>query len=186
MSKKYCDWALKSELEKKYHDEEWGKPIFDDKKFFEMLVLEYMQAGLSWQTILRKREAMRAAFDNFDAEKIEKYDEKKCAELLENPDIIRNRLKIQALAHNAKIFLEIQREFGSFSEYIWAFTDQKIIFGNHEKISDIPPKTELSEQIAKDFKKRGFKFFGPTSVYAFLQSTGIVNDHLKYCHCYQK
>lgn len=111
---------------------------------------------------------------------------KKCAELLENPDIIRNRLKIQALAHNAKIFLEIQREFGSFSEYIWAFTDQKIIFGNHEKISDIPPKTELSEQIAKDFKKRGFKFFGPTSVYAFLQSTGIVNDHLKYCHCYQK
>lgn len=171
MSKKYCDWALKSELEKKYHDEEWGKPIFDDKKFFEMLVLEYMQAGLSWQTILRKREAMRAAFDNFDAEKIEKYDEKKCAELLENPDIIRNRLKIQALAHNAKIFLEIQREFGSFSEYIWAFTDQKIIFGNHEKISDVPPKTELSEQIAKDFKKRGFKFFGPTSVYAFLQST---------------
>lgn len=163
-----------------------GKPVFDDKKFFEMLVLEYMQAGLSWQTILRKCEAMRAAFDNFDAEKIEKYDEKKCAELLENPDIIRNRLKIQALAHNAKIFLEIQREFGSFSEYIWAFTDQKIIFGNHEKISDIPPKTELSEQIAKDFKKRGFKFFGPTSVYAFLQSTGIVNDHLKYCHCYQK
>ena len=186
MSKIYCDWALKSELEKKYHDEEWGKSVFDDKKFFEMLVLEYMQAGLSWQTILRKRKAMRAAFDNFDAEKIEKYDEKKCAELLENPDIIRNRLKIQALAHNAKIFLEIQREFGSFSEYIWAFTDQKIIFGNHEKISDIPPKTELSEQIAKDFKKRGFKFFGPTSVYAFLQSTGIVNDHLKYCHCYQK
>ena len=186
MDKKYCDWALKSELEKNYHDEEWGKPVFDDKKFFEMLVLEYMQAGLSWQTILQKREAMRAAFDDFDAEKIEKYDEKKCAELLENPGIIRNQLKIQALAHNAKIFRKIQREFGSFSKYIWNFTGGKIIFGNYEKISDVPAKTELSEKIAKDFKKRGLKFFGPTTVYAFLQSTGIVNDHLVYCHCYQK
>lgn len=179
-----CAWALKSELEKKYHDEEWGVPQYDDRILFEFLVLEYMQAGLSWITILNKREAMRKAFDDFDPQIIKDYDEKKQEELLENKDIIRNKLKIKALSVNARAFLKIQKEFGSFSNYLWGYVDNKPIINRFEKMEDVPANTELSDIISKDLKKRGFKFIGTTIVYAYMQAVGVVHDHLVGCDRY--
>lgn len=176
-----CDWCGDDPLYVKYHDEEWGEPVYDDKVFFEFLVLESFQAGLSWITILRKRENFRAAFDNFDWEKIAKYGSEKITELIANEGIIRNKLKIEATINNAARFMEVQGEFGSFSNYIWSFTGGEIIKGEYENIKELPARTELSDRISKDLKKRGFKFVGSTIVYAKLQSMGIVNDHLKKC-----
>lgn len=181
-----CPWCESSEIYIKYHDEEWGVPVFDDKKQFEFLVLESAQAGLSWLTVLKKRENYRAAYDNFDPGKVAKYDERKFDELLKNKGIIRNRLKIQASINNAKLFLDIQKEFGSFCKYIWGFVDNKPVVNSWNFLSEVPATTELSENISKDLKKRGFKFLGPTIIYAHLQATGIVNDHLVDCFRYKE
>lgn len=182
MTKPRCDWANKGdELYTKYHDEEWGVPIFDDHKIFEFLVLESAQAGLSWITILRRRENYRQAFANFDAKKVAKFDEEKITQLLANSGIIRHRGKITAAINNAQKFLEIQKEFGSFSEYIWKFTNKKPITNNWEILKELPAKTEISEKICKDLKARGFQFLGPTICYAYMQATGLVNDHIVSC-----
>jgi len=176
-----CDWCLGDELYIKYHDEEWGVPVHDDRTHFEFLVLESMQSGLSWLTILRKRENFRRAFAGFDPAKVAEYDEAKIAELLQNPGIIRNRRKIEAAINNAQRFLEIQREFGSFDKYIWGFTNGEIITNHYESISEIPATSPLSDEISKDLKKRGFKFLGSVTIYAHLQATGIINDHINKC-----
>jgi DNA-3-methyladenine glycosylase I len=176
-----CPWCGTDELYVNYHDKEWGVPVHDDKKHFEFLVLESAQAGLNWLTILRKRENYRAAYDNFDALKISKYDEEKVNELMENPGIIRNRKKIEASINNAKHFLEIQKEFGSFDKYIWGFVDNKPVISHWEDISEVPATSELSDKVSKDLKSRGFKFLGSTTVYAHLQATGVINDHLTTC-----
>lgn len=178
----YCDWALKSEMEKKYHDEEWGIPVHDDRVLFEFLVLEYMQAGLSWETILSKRETMRKAFDQFNPSIIANYSETKIEELMQDRGIIRNKLKLKALPVNARVFLEIQKEFGSFSKYLWMYVDGEPIINQWERIEDVPSSTKLSDIISRDFKKKGFKFVGTTTIYAFLQAVGVVHDHLIYCH----
>lgn len=178
---KKCDWADKSEIEKIYHDEEWGVPVYDDRKLFENLVLEMKQAGLSWLTILKKREAIREAFDGFDYYKISKYDENKIEELLKNDKIIRHRLKIEAIINNAKKFIEIEEEYGGFNKFIWAYVDNKTIINNYKDISEIPSKTALSEKISKDLKKKGFKFIGPTTIYSFIQAIGMVDDHMDFC-----
>jgi DNA-3-methyladenine glycosylase I len=169
-----------------YHDTEWGVPVFDDKKHFEFLILESAQAGLSWITVLKKRENYRKAYDNFDPKKAARYGEVKKAELLANAGIIRNRLKIEALITNAKKYLEIQKEFGSFSNYIWAFTDGKSVIGKRKNIHEIPAKTELSDKISLDMKKRGFKFLGCIIMYSHLQAAGIINDHLMDCFRYKE
>lgn len=179
-----CGWA-KNDLAIQYHDTEWGVPIHDDRKLFEFLILEGAQAGLSWDTILRKRENYRQAFDNFDAEKIARYDEQKFAELLNNEGIIRNRLKINSTIQNAKAFLEIQNEFGSFDQYIWSFVDGKPIINHWKNLSEVPAKTDVSDRLSKDLKKRGFNFVGSTIMYAFMQATGMVNDHLISCFRYR-
>ena len=176
-----CDWALVNEQMKKYHDEEWGVPVYDDNKLFELLILEGMQAGLSWATILSKRENMRQTFDQFNYNVIIDYKEDKIDELMQNPGIIRNNLKLKSLAINAKSFLDVQREFGSFSNYIWSFVDNTPIINQWEKIEDVPSSNNLSEIISKDLKKRGFKFVGTTIIYSFLQASGIINDHMIYC-----
>lgn len=176
-----CSWPGADALYIKYHDEEWGVPVHDDRKHFEFLVLESAQAGLSWLTILRKRENYRAAYDNFEPEKVARYGEDKILELLENTGIIRNRCKIEASINNAQCFLEIQREYGSFDRYIWAFVDNKPVSGSYQSISDIPATSELSDRVSKDLKARGFKFLGSTIVYSHLQATGIVNDHIDAC-----
>lgn len=176
-----CDWCLGDELYIKYHDEEWGVPVHDDRTHFEFLVLESMQSGLSWLTILRKRENFRRAFAGFDPAKVAEYDEAKIAELLQNPGIIRNRRKIEAAINNAQRFLEIQREFGSFDKYIWGFTNGEIITNHYKSISEIPATSPLSDEISKDLKKRGFKFLGSVTIYAHLQATGIINDHINKC-----
>jgi DNA-3-methyladenine glycosylase I len=175
-----CDWA-KNDLAIHYHDTEWGVPQHDDRKLFEFLILEGAQAGLSWDTILRKRENYRLALDDFDAEKIALYDEAKCAELLQNEGIIRNRLKIASTVQNAKAFLKVQQEFGSFDKYIWDFVGGKPIDGKLKNLSEIPAKTEISDKISKDLKKRGFNFVGSTIMYAFMQACGLANDHLVSC-----
>lgn len=182
MDKNCCDWAVKSELERKYHDEQWGVPSYDDRFLFEMLILEGMQAGLSWITILQKRDAMREAFDNFDPYIISNYTEEKIQELMENSSIIRNRLKLRSLPINAQSFIATKDEFGSFSNYLWRYVDNKPIINSWKEAEEVPAKTELSEKISKDLKKRGFKFVGPTIIYSFLQSVGVINDHLIYCH----
>lgn len=179
-----CPWCLKDELYVKYHDEEWGVPVHDDAKHFEFLVLESAQAGLSWFTILKKRENYRKAYDNFDAAKVSQYDEHKIEELMQNAGIIRNRLKIESSISNAKGFLEIQKEFGSFDNYIWSFTDNKVVKNHWNDISEVPAVSELSDRVSKDLKKRGFKFLGSTIIYAHLQATGIINDHLTSCFRY--
>ena len=179
--KKSCDWNTTSELYLEYHDKEWGVPVFDDKKHFEFLVLESAQAGLSWLTILKKRENYRKAYDGFDPKKVARYSEKKKAALLANPGIIRNRLKIEASINNAKHFLEIQKEYGSFSRYIWSFPKGKQINGDWKTLSEIPATTPLSDAISADLRKRGFRFLGSTIIYAHLQATGIVNDHITSC-----
>ena len=176
-----CPWATSDELYICYHDEEWGVPVFDDKKQFEFLVLESAQAGLSWHTILKKRENYRIAYDGFDVQKVAEYDEKKIEELMQNAGIIRNRKKIEASINNARIFLDIQKEFGSFCNYLWGFVDGKPIVNQRAEVSQIPARTELSDCISKDLKKRGFKFLGSITIYSHLQATGLVNDHLKNC-----
>jgi len=181
-----CAWALKHKLEEDYHDSEWGVPVFDDRKLFECLTLESAQAGLSWYTVLKKRDNYRSAFDNFDAQKIANYTPKKIEELLLNEGIIRHKLKINATVNNAKLFLEIQKEFGSFSTYIWSFTDGKIIQNNHTSINQIKSKTELSDKMSKTLKKRGFKFIGTTICYAYMQAIGMVNDHTTDCFRYKE
>ena len=181
-----CPWCGIDELYVKYHDEEWGVPVYDDKKQFEFLVLESAQAGLSWITILRKRENYRKAYDNFNVEKVAQYDETKIQELLQNKGIIRNRRKIEASINNARRFIEIQKEFGSFSKYIWSFVDNKPVVNHWEEISQLPANSELSDKISNDLKKRGFKFLGNTIVYSHLQATGIINDHLTSCFRHQE
>lgn len=181
MKKTRCSWCEKDDLYRDYHDKEWGKPVYDDAVFFEFIVLESFQAGLSWYTILKKREHFKKVFDQFDYKKIAEYDERKVNELLEDPGIIRNRLKVLATITNAKSFQAIQQEFGSFTNYIWSFTNHEIIDQRPQQLNDVPAKTELSDTIAKDLKKRGFKFMGSTVVYAFLQATGIINDHVADC-----
>jgi len=170
----------------KYHDQEWGKPAHDDHHLFEVLILDGAQAGLSWNTILNKRENYRKAFDNFNVKKVAKYDTKKVKELLGNAGIVRNKLKIASTIKNAKVFMEIQKEFGSFDKYIWGFVDGKPILNKWKKTSDIPAKTELSDEISKDLKKRGMSFVGTTIMYAVMQTIGIVNDHSKDCWRYGK
>lgn len=184
---KRCPWCGQNdELYIKYHDEEWGVPVFEDQKQFEFLVLESAQAGLSWHTILKKRENYRAAYDGFDVQKVAKYDNKKIEELMHNAGIIRNRRKIEASINNAKLFIEIQKEFGSFCNYLWDFVDGKPLVNNWTDVSQIPAKTELSERISKDLKKRGFKFIGSIILYSHLQATGLVNDHIKSCFRWSK
>jgi len=181
MDKKRCDWSTKDPLYIEYHDTEWGTPVYDDDKLFEFLILETFQAGLSWITVLRKRENFRMAFDNFDYKKIVTYDEKKFDELMNNAGIIRNKLKIKATISNAQAFMEIQKEFGSFSEYIWGFVNHKPINNKWKSMKEIPATTEISDKLSKDLKKRGFKFVGSTVIYAHMQATGMVNDHIMSC-----
>ena len=176
-----CGWCEKDDLYKNYHDEEWGKPVYNDETIFEFLVLESFQAGLSWYTILKKRENFAEAFDQFDYKTIANYSEDKVEELMNNAGIIRNRLKILATINNAQRFQEVQKEFGTFSKYIWNFVDGEPIVNHPETLSDVPPTTEVSDALAKDLKKRGFKFLGSTVMYAHMQATGIVNDHLVDC-----
>jgi len=176
-----CAWCEKDDLYRDYHDNEWGNPVFDDDKLFEFLVLETFQAGLSWHTILKKRDNFRKAFDFFDYQKIANYSEKKIQELLQDASIIRNQLKIRGTVANAIAFMKVQEEFGSFSKYIWSFIDGKPIHNNIKTLKDIPAKTPLSDAISKDLKKRGFKFVGSTVVYAHMQATGMVNDHVEDC-----
>ena len=180
-----CHWA-RSELDKAYHDNVWGKPEHDDDRLFEMLILEGMQAGLSWSTILRKREAMAEAFDGFNARIIADYGEGKRQELLANPGIIRNRAKIAALSVNARAFLLVQEEFGSFDRYLWSWVGNEPIVNAWTDSSQVPAKTPLSDALSKDLLKRGFKFVGSTICYAYMQAIGLVNDHLVTCHQYNK
>ena len=184
MNKKRCLWVpLSDVLYVKYHDEEWGVPVHDDRALFEMLILEGMQAGLSWITVLRKREGFRKAFDNFDIDKILTYDEQKIEELVQNPEIIRHRLKITSVIKNAKLFQDIQNEYGSFDKFIWSYVDYNPIVGNWEKPEDMPITTPISDKISKDLKKMGFKFVGSTIIYSFMQAVGMVNDHTTDCFC---
>jgi DNA-3-methyladenine glycosylase I len=180
-----CDWA-KNDLAIRYHDAEWGVPTRDDRKLFEFLILEGAQAGLSWDTILRKRENYRKAFDNFEAEKIARFDERRVAELLLNEGIVRNRLKIASTIQNAKSYLKILDEFGSFDSYIWQFVDDKPVKNVWKTSSEVPAKTSVSDAMSKDLKKRGFNFVGSTIMYAFMQACGLVNDHLVSCFRYEE
>lgn len=180
-----CGWA-RNELAVHYHDTEWGVPLHDDRGLFEFLILEGAQAGLSWDTILRKRDAYREAFDNFDAAKVARYSDAKCAKLLQNEGIVRNRLKIASSVANAQAFLKVQKEFGSFDAYIWSFVGGKPIDGRRKALSDVPAKTDISDAISKDLRKRGFNFVGSTIMYAFMQATGMVNDHVKTCFRYKE
>lgn len=176
-----CAWCEKDDLYRNYHDKEWGKPIYDDETIFEFLILESFQAGLSWYTILAKRENFRVAFDDFDYQKIAQYSEDKVEELIQNAGIIRNRLKVLATINNAQKFMEVQKEFGSFSKYIWGFVNHQPIINRPKTLKEVPATTEISDALAKDLKKRGFKFMGSTVVYAHMQATGMVNDHVEDC-----
>lgn len=176
-----CPWCGTDPLYVLYHDEEWGKPVHDDGKHFECLTLESAQAGLSWITILRKRENYRDAYANFDVVTVASFDEMDVERLMTNSGLVRNRRKIEASINNAKRFIEIQQEFGSFDAYIWSFVDNTVIHNEWASTDDIPATTELSHQVSKDLKRRGFKFLGPTTVYAHLQATGLINDHLTSC-----
>lgn len=186
MVKHRCGWCVGDILYEKYHDEEWGVPVKDDETLFEFLILETFQAGLSWITVLKKRKNFRKAFDNFDYHKISKYDDAKVSALLENAGIIRNRLKIKATISNAIAFMNVQEEFGSFSNYIWGFTHQKPIKNKVQHYKEAPANTPLSNKISQDLKKRGFKFVGSTVVYAHMQATGMVNDHEINCFRYNE
>ncbi len=182
MEKIRCAWCEKDDLYRKYHDEEWGVPVYDDQTIFEFLVLESFQAGLSWHTILRKRENFRSAFDDFNYKKIAHYSEEKVEELMQDAGIIRNRLKILATINNAQRFVEVQQEFGTFSKYIWNFVDGKPVINHPQTLKDVPATSTISDRLAKDLKKRGFKFLGSTVMYAHMQATGMVNDHVADCH----
>ncbi len=176
-----CNWCLKDQLYKDYHDNEWGVPVHDDQKLFEMLILEGAQAGLSWYTVLTKRENYRKAFDNWNIAKIAKYKDKKIQALLQNPGIIRNRLKVNATVTNAQAFFKVKEEFGSFDNYIWQFTDHKTIVNKPKTMEDVPVSTKESDAMSKDLKKRGFKFVGTTICYAYMQAIGMVDDHIVSC-----
>tara|TARA_Y100000310_G_scaffold344304_1_gene456307 strand:+ start:1869 stop:2432 length:564 start_codon:yes stop_codon:yes gene_type:complete len=184
-SKKRCSWAKGKEMIK-YHDKEWGVPLKKDRKLFEMLILEGAQAGLSWSTILKRRKTYKKAFDNFDVKKISKYNNKDIKRLLKDEGIIRNKLKIQAIIINAKKFIEIQKEFGSFNKYIWGFVNHKPIKNKFKSMHEVPANTQESSAMSKDLKERGFKFVGTTICYAFMQATGMVNDHITNCFRYGK
>ncbi|EOI00528.1 DNA-3-methyladenine glycosylase I [Enterococcus moraviensis ATCC BAA-383] len=184
--KSRCTWAEENENMKHYHDTIWGVPVYDDQRLFRKLILDINQAGLSWQTILNKAHHFDEAFDAFDIEKVANYDEKKIQTLLDNPGIIRNRRKIEAAIHNAKIVIEIQTQFGSFSNYLWSFNANKVLKNSYQNQSEIPTTNELSDQITKDLKKRGFKFVGSTIVYAFLEAVGLINDHVVTCFRYEE
>ena len=186
MNKQRCAWCGTDPLYVEYHDAEWGVPVYDDDKLFEFLILETFQAGLSWITVLRKRENFRKAFDNFNYKKIAVYNEAKFDELVKDAGIIRNKLKIRATISNAIAFMEIQKEFGSFSNYIWKFTNKKPIKNKWKNLSEVPATTELSDIVSKDLKKRGFKFVGSTVLYAHMQATGMINDHITDCFRYHE
>jgi len=179
--KQRCEWSEKDDLYREYHDKEWGTPLHDDQKLFEFLVLESFQAGLSWYIVLKKRDNFRKAFVNFDAKKMAKFDTKKAEQLMKDEGIIRNRLKIEAAINNAKCYLQIQKEFGSFDKYVWSFTGGKTIVNKRKSLRDIPGKTPESDAMSKDMGKRGFKFRGSTICYAFMQATGMVDDHVEHC-----
>ena len=179
-----CAWAS-NELAVRYHDEEWGRPVHDDRVLFEFLILEGAQAGLSWNTILQKRENYRKAFDGFDPARVARYDRRKLQQLLRDPGIVRNRLKISSAVENAKAFLRVQEEFGSFDRYIWQFVDGKPIVNARKSLKQVPASTAESDAMSKDLKKRGFKFVGSTICYAFMQAVGMVNDHVVNCHFYK-
>jgi len=183
--KKRCEWA-KNEPNTTYHDKEWGKPQHDDQKLFEFLILEGAQAGLSWTTILDRRDGYRNAFSNFDANKVSKYTQKHVEKLLRDESIIRNKLKIHSAINNAKQFLKVQTEFGSFNEYLWGFVNHKPIKNKFKKLTDLPASTKISEKLSKDLKKRGVNFVGPTICYALMQAIGMVNDHTSECYLYKK
>ena len=184
MKKHRCTWCVGDELYEAYHDQEWGIPVYDDATIFEFLILETFQAGLSWITILRKRENFRAAFDGFDYKKIANYDQNKIDELLQNAGIVRNKLKINATVSNALAFMQIQKEFGSFSKYIWGFVNGKPIINKCKTMKDVPATSPISDALSKDLKKRGFKFVGSTVIYAHMQATGMINDHIEDCFRY--
>jgi DNA-3-methyladenine glycosylase I len=176
-----CAWALHSPLEEHYHDTEWGVPVHDERLLFEFLILEGAQAGLSWSTILKKRDGYRKSFDNFEVEKVALYDDKKIEALMANPEIIRNKLKIMAAITNARAFIDVQLSFGSFDHYIWHFVDNSTVHNEWKTHAELPASTRLSEIISNDLKKRGFKFVGPTICYAHMQATGMINDHTVDC-----
>jgi DNA-3-methyladenine glycosylase I len=187
MQKKRCQWALNGgPLDIAYHDKQWGVPVHNDRLLFEMLVLEGAQAGLSWSTVLKKRENYRKAFDNFDPKKVARYTATKKHSLLKNEGIIRNRLKIDSAISNAKAFLKVKEEFGSFDKYIWGFVEHKPIKNKYKSLKQIPPKTKISDIISKDLKKRGFNFVGSTICYAYMQAIGMVNDHEISCFRYKE
>ena len=183
--KSRCTWPS-NELAIAYHDNEWGRPVHDDRVFFEFLILEGAQAGLSWDTILKKRENYRRAFDRFDYKKIARYDKRKVASLMADEGIVRNRLKIESTIDNARAFLNIQREFGSFDKYVWSFVGGKPIVNQWDGLKQLPASTPESDALSKDLRKRGFRFVGTTIIYAFMQATGLVNDHLTSCYLYPR
>lgn len=183
---KRCGWVTNDSLYIEYHDEEWGRPLYDDHRLFEMLCLEGAQAGLSWWTILQRRENYREAFDDFNPEKIVTYDEDKMEELLANEKIIRNKLKIKSVISNAEAYMKVVEEYGSFSDYIWQFVNHEPIINERKSQVDVPASTELSHSLSKQLKKDGFKFVGPTICYAYMQAVGMVNDHLVDCQCYEE
>ena len=183
---KRCEWCTGSDIEKAYHDDEWGEPLHDDQKLFEFLILEGAQAGLSWVTVLKKRDHYRKVFDQFDPSRVAKYSNEKIEQLLMDPGIIRNRLKVSSAVSNARLFLDVQAEYGSFDNYIWQFTDGKAIHNKWRYMSEIPANTTESDAMCKDLKKRGFRFIGTTICYAFMQATGMVNDHTVDCYRYSE
>lgn len=184
--KKRCPWCEGTEIYLAYHDEEWGTPVHDDRVQFEFLVLEAAQAGLSWLTVLRKRDSYRAAYDDFDVAKVARYGKRKTDSLLADPGIIRNRLKVEASINNAARFIEVQEEFGSFDRYLWGFVDGRPVRNHWKDLSEVPARTELSDRVSKDLKERGFRFVGSTIIYSHLQATGLVNDHLVDCFRYRE
>ncbi|WP_337865344.1 DNA-3-methyladenine glycosylase I [Ignavibacterium sp.] len=181
-----CPWTSDDELMIKYHDKQWGVPVHNDRKLFEFLLLEGFQAGLSWKTILHKRKNFKKAFDNFDFNKIANYDKRKINSLLKDAGIIRNKMKIDAAVSNAKAFIQTRKEFGTFDNYIWSFVNYKPIVNKFKSLGELPARTELSDRISEDLKKRGFKFVGSTVIYAHMQATGMVNDHLTSCFRYKE
>lgn len=181
-----CGWEGDIPVYVDYHDNEWGRPVHDETKLFEMLILEGMQAGLSWITILKKREAFREAFDGFDPNKVARYDEAKFQELMANDKIIRNRLKINAAINNAKLFLEVEKQYGSFDQFIWKYVDGSPVVGHWKSLGEVPAFTPLSDRISKDLKNMGFKFVGSTIIYSFMQAVGMVNDHITECFVYEE
>lgn len=183
-NKPRCEWCRGEKIYEKYHDKEWGVPLHSDRKLFEFLILEGVQAGLSWITVLKKRQTYREVFDQFDFNKVADYKETKIQALLKNPGIIRNKLKVRAAVKNANAFIKVRQEFGTFNKYIWQFTDGKTIQNSWKSLKDIPAETEISRTMSKDLKKRGFSFVGPTICYAFMQATGMVNDHVIDCYRY--